>query len=369
MIFRKLWDIFPSKTANKLRHIKNKYVKKIKSEFLSWKLTLSYYIFNKVPYPTGVIIDPINICNLKCPLCPTGAKKSNYKPTVMSFETFKTVIDKIHSLKSIALFNWGEPFLNKDIFKMIEYAKKKHISVTIHTNFSFKKDDKFFEDIVNSDLDLLTLSIDGTNPETYSKYRVGGDYNLVISNIKKLVETKKRLNKDKPDIMWKMVVNKFNEKEIEKARQISKGLGIKFATAAMNLADVYPNVDFGDINKNKDYWLPKNEKYLRHYYRMGYKFPLNDSICTRPFTTIIINPDGKVAPCCWTVNEEDIVGDLTKESFKEIWNNDKYRFTRSLFSKKRYNGPKTGSVCERCHNYRKFDKKKDSFKIKIKSSY
>ena len=85
-----------------------------------------------VGYPYLVYIDPINICTLKCPLCPTGQNSKARSRGKMSFDNFKKIIDEIGDyLYFVGLYNWGEPFLNKDIFKMIKYSKSKKIKTEI----------------------------------------------------------------------------------------------------------------------------------------------------------------------------------------------------------------------------------------------
>ena len=78
-------------------------------------------------YPTKISIETGNICNLRCPLCPTNSDDNkNVEKGLLSLENFKVIFDKISPfVKTIDLFNWGEPFLNKDIGEIIKYAKMK----------------------------------------------------------------------------------------------------------------------------------------------------------------------------------------------------------------------------------------------------
>jgi radical SAM protein with 4Fe4S-binding SPASM domain len=310
------------------------------------------------PLPTAVIIDPINTCNLKCPLCPTGLRKLKYEPMLMSLKTFKTIINKIPKLRHICLFNWGEPFLNPSIFEMIEYADEKDIRVNIHSNFSFKKDDNFFLNILKSNLDTLVISLDGASEQAYSKYRIGGDFDLVLSNINKLTGMKNKLHYSNPTIIWKFVVNKFNEKDITDAEETADNLRIGFETTYLGLSDDLPDFELEEtIQKRKEHWLPVNKKYQKPCYRGEYRLPLNNVYCAQLFETIIINPDGKVFPCCWATDPEYVFGDITKESLEEIWYNSKYLYSRSLFSKEEYIGPKVKTPCLLCNNFRKIKKR------------
>jgi radical SAM protein with 4Fe4S-binding SPASM domain len=308
----------------------------------------------KPPFPTSILIDPANICNLKCPLCPTGLGKLKVRPLFMSFDVFKMVIQKFPTLKHICLFNWGEPFLNPSIFEMIRYAQKKTVRVNIHSNFSIKKDDDFFLNILKSNLDTLIISLDGASQQSYSKYRIGGDFNLVLSNIGKLTKIRDELHYKNPIIIWKYIVNRFNETEIALAKKMASSLGIEFEMSFLGLSDDLPNFAFNStVEQRKEYWLPMNKKYQHPYYRDEYNIPLNNSYCNDLFKTIVINPDGKVFPCCWVTDIKQAFGDLTKESFEDIWYNTKYMYSRSLFSNEKYSGPKERTVCSTCNNFRK----------------
>ena len=83
--------------------------------------------------PTKISIETGNICNLRCPLCPTNDEEhSDVSKAFMTIDTFRTVFDKIKPfVKTIDLFNWGEPFLNKDIASMIAYARKTKPGVRV----------------------------------------------------------------------------------------------------------------------------------------------------------------------------------------------------------------------------------------------
>ena len=305
-------------------------------------------------YPSSITIDPIDACNLMCPLCANGLGILNKRPTAMSIDTFKLVLSKIPSIEHICLFNWGEPFLNPALFKMTEYAVGKSIRVTVHSNFSLRKNEKFFANILESRLDELVISLDGTSPESYSKYRIGGDFKLVLSNIEKLMKMKKENGYRRPSIIWKFIVNRYNEDEIEKAKRTASQLGLGFEISYFGLSDDLPGIVLKDsIEERKKSWLPKNKRYQHPYYRNEYKRPLMNSPCPHLFETAVVNPDGKVFPCCWVTDEQHAFGDLREESFQDIWHNAKYAYSRSLFLRGKYHGQEERSICCSCDNYRK----------------
>jgi len=248
--------------------------------------------------PKSAIIDVASVCNLKCPLCPTGAVKLKLKKGYMTLSDFKKVLDKLEFIDLVTLSNWGEALLNPEIIDIIKYARSNGKIVSIHSNLSFNYSENFFNGLVASGLEKLTVSLDGVSQENYSKYRKIGNYDLVIKNIVKLVEAKKNLKKRNPRIIWKFLVNKYNESEIGKAKKLAKELKIGFLVDHIRLADIYPDSDLGKNNnalRNK--WLATDDIYVHKMYKKEKQFPLYDTICTQLFESPVINVDGSVFPC------------------------------------------------------------------------
>jgi radical SAM protein with 4Fe4S-binding SPASM domain len=314
------------------------------------------YRFNpntlKPKLPEAAVIDPINICNLDCPLC--ASKNQNYEKGKMSFETYRSILDKIPSLKVVILFNWGEPLLHHEIFNIIKETVSRNIYTITHTNFSIKQKSEFFEKLVKSGLHQLVLSVDGATQDSYEKYRVKGNLEWIFNNIKYTVDAKRKLKKRDPKIIWKFIVNKYNEHEIDYARKLAKSFGIEIIFDKMGLADDIPDIEFpGTLQEKKEKWLPKNSKFILDYYLNGKYTPMNDKPCSQLFNSTVINPDGKVTPCCWVSNKENVWGDLTKQSFEEIWYNEKYQYSRSLFNNLEYGGNVKNTVCTKCEIFKR----------------
>ena len=262
---------------------------------------------NRLPYPDSVYIDPVsNLCQLRCPLCPVGAQLLTQDRIIMSLETFKTILDKMPFIRTIELYRSGEPFLNPELLAMIRFAHDRNIKVVISTHFSFSKPDVFFDELVASGLETLVVSLDGTSQESYSRYRVGGDYELVLSNIKKLIEAKNRARSKKPKIIWQFLVNKYNEHEIATAQKIADALKITLDLRPISLADNEPDVrhESLDIEERKRQWLPQNDAYISDCYKGEYRYPLSKGICPQLFTRVIVMADGKILPCCEVWDKE-----------------------------------------------------------------
>lgn len=306
---------------------------------------------NRLPYPTSVYIDPVsNLCQLRCPLCPVGAQLITHDRLIMPMETFRAILDKMPFLNAIELYRSGEPFLNPELLTMIRYASLRNITVVTSTNFSFSRPDVFFDDLVASGLDTLVVSLDGASQESYSRYRVGGDYEVVISNIKKVIAAKNKVRSKKPKIIWQFLVNKYNEHEIATAQKIADALEIKLDLRPISLADNEPDVKHEIINieERKSQWLPRNEAYISDCYKGEYRYPLLKGICSQLFTRVMVLADGNILPCCEAREKESSFGDLLTQSFDEIWYGQKYLDARSRVLKVKHT-PLIQSVCFRCN--------------------
>ena len=128
--------------------------------------------------PFMMYMEVSSICNLRCPGC--LAHDPTYHARLMPFDEFRPILDRFApNLVDLELYGWGEPFLNRDVFRMIRYAKRRNLFVRTSSNFNrFRPGDH--ERIVRSGLDQINASIDGTTQEVYSRYRVGASLDVAV---------------------------------------------------------------------------------------------------------------------------------------------------------------------------------------------
>ena len=164
-------------------------------------------------YPVRLVIEPTNICNLSCPLCPAGLDNKAHERGMMKLEEFKKIIDEVGDyLYEIDLYNFGESLLNPEVYDMIKYASDHNIKTNLSTNLNVVNVEK----LVNSGLSKLIVSADGASHQTYKQYRVYGNYNRVMKNMEAVIAKKEELRKKYPKIVWQFIVMKHNEHEIQK---------------------------------------------------------------------------------------------------------------------------------------------------------
>ncbi|HNX90333.1 MAG TPA: radical SAM protein [Candidatus Omnitrophota bacterium] len=296
-------------------------------------------------FPNKISIEPGNICNLRCPLCPTNdPDNADIKKGMMSLGDFKIIFDKISPfVKTIDLFNWGEPFLNKEIGDMVRYARERKpgIRVFIDSNLNIINDGQI-DAIVRYGLDVLKVSCDGVSQAVYEKYRRGGNVNDVLENIKRIIRKKEELKIDKPRIIWKYLVFKHNIHEVNEARRMAGELGIDLEASGMRIncgKEIFETVE-ESVSRDAE-WIPSGTEY-DNYKDLGKK----KDTCEKPWKTMTINWDGSVTPCGAIYDcEKYNFGNLIKESFDAVWNGKMSRTARGVIADK-CDAP--GTICSIC---------------------
>lgn len=300
-----------------------------------------------IGYPYWLTIDTGNICNLKCALCPTGQRKQGRAQGMMSFDNFRRIIDELaRYLIIVDLFNWGEPFLNKDIFEMIHYARKKGVIVHISSNLNYFNE-TMAEELVKSNCDLLIVSLHGASQESCSKYQNGTNFDRVMDNVRTIVEKRRQKRRKLPFIQWRFLVNKYNDHEIPKAEEIARERVDMLELAALR-CDMAEELFMDNQSQfeNVREWLPKDEKWSIYDYRHKAKKRLRKNSCSFLYSQSVINWNGSVSPCCGLWYERHDFGNMFESNFKNIWNNKSYRASRQLIFKGKECDAKT--ICNIC---------------------
>lgn len=291
-------------------------------------------------YPNGLMFEPFSQCNYHCPLCPSGLGILKREYAKMTFEKFKQYIHPLRiTTEYVTLWHFGEPFLNNELDKFIAYCKKYYIKTQISTNGSLLEGE-LLERVLIAEVDRLIISLDTYDENIYSRYRVGGYYEKIISNIKNTIELRDKL-KSNTKIIVQYMIMKDNE-DIEKMKAHGKSLGvdevlIKTIGVGTSLKDVKKGEEFFPEDKAyRRYNEISNEKVITKY---------NDFSCKYAWKRMLVCSDGTCVICVRDQNNEYIMGKLSKDtSIKDIWNGENYQeFRKQLLSNN-----KDISFCQRC---------------------
>jgi MoaA/NifB/PqqE/SkfB family radical SAM enzyme len=260
-------------------------------------------------YPPALMIEPTNICNLKCPLCPSGNGSLKRERGMMDPALFQSIVDSVHhKVGMLILWNQGEPYLNPEFNRMVRYAADKGLYTMCSTNASLSLDATA---IIQSGLSKLIISMDGISKATYDQYRVNGDYDLVLQNMKSLVEAKRALRSATPQIVWQFIIMRQNEHEIDSVKRLAHEIGVdklEFKTVQIYSTD--------DLR-----FLPADHE-LSRYSAEGKDFQLKTKLlnrCRRLWTQPVINWDGELSICCYDKDLQFRIGNITELSFSDLW--------------------------------------------------
>lgn len=275
--------------------------------------------------PISIGIEPTTSCNLRCPECPSGLRSFS-RPTGMLEESlFKSLIDQLKdTLTYLTFYFQGEPYLHPKFLSLVKYASQQNIYTATSTNAHYLTD-KQARDTVESGLDRLIISLDGTDQETYQQYRVGGSIEKVLEGTRNILKWRKELRSKTPYVVFQFLVVKPNEHQIPTVQKLAKEIGVD--NVLLKTAQIY---DY----KNGSELMPTIDKYSRYKKTNEGTWSIKNQLlnhCWKMWNSCVVTWDGKVVPCCFDKDAHYTLGDLKKNSFEEIWRSDAYNdFRRSI---------------------------------------
>ncbi|MGA2466802.1 MAG: radical SAM protein [Thermodesulfobacteriota bacterium] len=281
------------------------------------------------PFPKVILIDTISYCNLRCSMC--VHKEMIRKKGIMPWDLFTKIIDEIAEVdKNVRIWMvfFGEALLLKrkkpSIFDMIAYAKSKGLTDVVLNSNGNLLDHKAAKGLIESGLDALYIGIDAFKPETYVKVRVGGNYEKTVNNVVNLIELKKQMNSENPEVFVQFLEMDINTDEKENF--------IKFWTAQGTIVKIRPKVSWAGMINAPNLILGNEERWP----------------CYWAMQTMSITDTGKVVTCAVDLDAKYVAGDVNEESLREIWNGGLKKIRQLHISKKFEDLPK---ICRDCKDW------------------
>lgn len=270
--------------------------------------TYSYYSGKPVTagFPTKLHIELTNKCNLKCVMCPRSYMKR--EKGMMDFATFKKIVDESRGkLEFTYLHLFGESLLHPDLFKMIEYCKDAGIFTGLATNATILDEIKS-QKIIDSGLDFLVISFDGTSKETYEMIRRGGSFEHTLENIRTFLG----FRSSRLHTVIQMIYMKGTEDKVDEY--------VRFWNSyKVNGIRVKPLQTWsGEIESISTLSTSHNNK------------PELAKPCDRLWRHLCILWDGTVVPCEFDFDKIYPLGNIKNESLAEIWNGERIINLRKL---------------------------------------
>jgi radical SAM protein with 4Fe4S-binding SPASM domain len=286
----------------------------------------------------AVSIEPTTACNLRCPQCPSGLRQFTRPTGNLKKSTNQKILDGLgKNLQFINYYFQGEPFINPHFLDLVKEARKRNIYVLTSTNAHFISKEAA-DNIIESGINEVVISIDGTTQEAYENYRVEGELQKVIDGTKHLVQAKKKYSSKLPLVTFQFLVSKQNEHQIEAVKKLGTEIGVDRVN--LKTIQIYDYENGNDL-------IPENEKYSRYKKLEDGSYQLKNKYrnsCWRMWSSCVITWDGRVVPCCFDKDAKHKMGEMTKSDFKEIWKSDVYyQFRNQVFRDR-----KQIEICKNC---------------------
>ena len=285
----------------------------------------SWSLFRRTPLvsgrPINVTIEPTNICNLHCPVCETGNGELGRPSRQMSLVEFQTIIEKVSAHTNTLIFYFmGEPFLNPEAYRMIRVAKEAGIPWMVTCTNGEAVDP---ERLIKSGIDEVSFQIGGMSQDTHKIYRVNGDLERVLRNLKEMIRLRRKYGV-RMRIVCGMILMRHNEHEVGLFEQIMSEIGVD---EAIVVDPCVRTMEQGAL------YLPKDER--RWYYdpsafRAGVLRPrfIPKKTCHWIYYSMTILANGDVVPCCRDSKGKYIMGNILNQSLEGIWNGKSYHAFR-----------------------------------------
>jgi radical SAM protein with 4Fe4S-binding SPASM domain len=276
-------------------------------------------------FPREVWIENTNHCNARCVMCP---RDSLTRPMgIMNFQLYEKIINEValhkDTVRRVHLHNYGEPLLDSQLPRRIQLAKQLGLRhVYFVTNGSLLTEG-MSRSIIENGLDEFKVSFYGIDDISYNSTMRGLDYNKTLNNIKNFVRVRGELKSSKPSLILQYLPVDSDQSKIELFVRRFQSLLQEEIGDRLNVFALH------NYGGGKDY-IPLGEI---------------ESICHYPWDTFMILQDGTVATCCFDYNGVQVLGDVTKNSIIDIWNNAKYKKLRKDFKRLDYT---PYAVCMKC---------------------
>ena len=292
--------------------------------------TLNKILYRVPGMPRQVDLMFTNLCNLDCKMCPKYFFKLKEKH--MTFALFKKIADRLSGVEQISFIGYGEPLLNPDFFKAVEYGKKKGFKTTAVSNGYMLGSRKVFDNLVRSDIDAIRFSIETINEED-----VGGHVGSkkVLENIEKLKKEWTRLGK-KNKVIINTVVYKETYGNIIPIIEWAEGAGLdmvdiahfnKLGAKIESVLELEKELKLYEKIEKRGFKIPVATLYDRYkgIRKMAFRFMKK---CPMAFDDVHIDIEGGISPCICGL-PTTIFGNVLKDNLKEVWNSEKFRQFRN----------------------------------------
>jgi len=287
--------------------------------------------------PPAIQIEPTNICNLTCPLCPTGTGNATRRKGMLSLDTFNAVMDQLgDTLVSVVLYGWGEPFLNADLLPMIRACTERGIATITSTNGHCLQSEVECLALVDAGLSALVIALDGSTQEVYEAYRKCGKAARVLTCVRNIEYAKRRRGSPFPYTNIRAVVTSANEHDLPNLRALATEEGV----------NMFSFKSVGDLAQCSAYetFEASSETMKRYGDGDGQRRNTQRTGCPYPFRQPTLFWDGTLVGCEFDYGPDLPLGHARAGALPRAWNSESARRLRRLMR----TSDQRPAFCDRC---------------------
>lgn len=285
------------------------------------------------PFPRFVQFETGTACNADCLMCPHSRmkRKGTAKWSLLS----KIIREAVPNVDAVCPFLMQEPFLDSRLVSVLANVKQNNLQcqTIVYTNMSYIPE-KAMDQILKVDLlDELHISFYGPTEELYKKWQPPLKREDTIRNIKQFFLMRQQLKRSKPRISLHVL---GVPEIIQASREGGYGDLVQYVD---EVAAVQYDTFHGDM---PDYGGDQTVV-------MG-KPAAPRVPCQRLWTGMNIHFNGNVVPCCIDYDDANVLGNASKDSLQDIWQNLDFEQFRRLHMDGRWNEI---AMCRECrvHEY------------------
>lgn len=314
--------------------------------------------------PEVIYVETSNSCNSLCETCPLTFF-GNGAPRNLTIAELESIVGQLPGLQRVVLHGIGEPLLNRELGSMIRLLKSRAIHTLFNSNI-IALTRRRQEELVESGLDELRVSLDGATEETYRRVRGVPAFAKVVKHLREMVETRERMGSQTPKISVWFTTMRENLHELSDAVRIAAEAAAdefyvqRLVYAGYGLAREEQSI-FGDLLGTEIEQIQRAEAICREHgmaFRAsgdtlaietlegpGAQRDLGDEraterpwmACHRPWYLTYITAHGDVLPCCFipfiSASPEPayVLGNVFRQPITDIWNGPAYRDFRTRF--------------------------------------
>lgn len=269
---------------------------------------------NLISKPIVENIELISLCNLNCKMCVIPPKR---KSAMLSLNQIKDIVEQNYDFlkgESVWLHHFGEPLLHPDLIEIIKYLVSKDINPRLSTN-AVLLDEKMSINLIKSGLNEIVFSVDTLDKEKFKYYR-GVDLDLVMNNVSRFLELKKKLFSNTPITQVQCINIEMDENQVEEYIRFWK-------KTAVNYINIKRPSTRSNLVQCKE--TRKKIESRLNVFRKKNEFP-----CFWLWKSVVILSNGDVILCCGDLGGHNVIGNVFKKTLSDIWNSKHMQNLRAL---------------------------------------